>query len=483
LGGTLKERYKKMHARKVLIIGLDCMTPQLAFDQYIGSLPNLKALMGAGYWGNLRSCEPPITVPAWSCMMTSKDPGQLGFYGFRNRKDYTYDALYFANSLAVREPTVWNILSRNRKDSVLIGIPQTYPTKPLRGHLVTGFLAPDNQSAYTYPDELKQEVERVADGYIIDVKDFRTENKEWLKEQVYRMTEKRFRVVEHFLKTKPWDFFMFVEMGPDRLHHGFWRYCDTGHRLYEPGNPYRNVLLDYYIDLDRKIGGLLERIDLRNTSVFVVSDHGAKAMQGGICVNEWLAREGYLRFKEPPKGATRLRMEAIDWAGTRVWGEGGYYCRLFFNVQGREPQGVIPPEEYEKMRSEIVERLEALGDEEGRPIGTRVHRPEDLYRETRNVAPDLIAYFGDLDWRSVGSVGTGCLHTFENDTGPDDANHDYNGIFLFADPRIPASARGRELKGISLYDIAPSVLDCLGLQVPPDMLGRKILDRARLQDV
>ncbi len=158
-----------MKNERVLVIGLDCLTPQLVFERYIDRLPNIRSLMQAGYWGRLRSCDPPITVPAWSCMVTSKDPGQLGFYGFRNRKDYSYEGLAFANSLAVREPTLWNILSKNRRDSVLVGIPQTYPVKPLRGHLVTGFLAPDNQSEHTYPSELKQEVERVADGYIIYV--------------------------------------------------------------------------------------------------------------------------------------------------------------------------------------------------------------------------------------------------------------------------------------------------------------------------
>ena len=29
---------------------------------------------------------------------------------------------------------------------------------------------------------------------------------------------------------------MFVEMGVDRIHHGFWRFIDPAHRLYEPGN-------------------------------------------------------------------------------------------------------------------------------------------------------------------------------------------------------------------------------------------------------
>lgn len=467
-----------MKNERVLVIGLDCLTPQLVFERYIGRLPNLRSLMQAGYWGRLRSCDPPITVPAWSCMVTSKDPGQLGFYGFRNRTDYSYEGLAFANSLAVREPTLWNILSKNRRDSVLVGIPQTYPVKPLRGHLVTGFLAPDNQSEYTYPSELKQEVEKVADGYIIDVKDFRTDDKDWLLRQVYEMTEKRFRVVRHFLKTKPWDFFMFVEMGPDRLHHGFWRFCDPEHRLYQDGNPYRNVLEDYYVFLDRKVGEILAEVDLKKTVVLVVSDHGAKKMQGGICVNEWLRREGYLVLRADPARSSRLKMEEIDWKATKAWGEGGYYSRIFFNVRDREPQGVVPPSDYERFRSEIKERLEALGDDEGRPIGTVLHRPQDLYRECRNVPPDLIAYFGDLDWRSVGSVGMDSIHTFENDTGPDDANHDRFGVFVLADPGLPDSQRGRKLEGITLYDIAPTVLESLGIRPPEDMIGASIRKKA-----
>ena len=41
--------------------------------------------------------RPPITVPAWACAMTGKTPGQLGIYGFRNRKDTSYDGLAVAH--------------------------------------------------------------------------------------------------------------------------------------------------------------------------------------------------------------------------------------------------------------------------------------------------------------------------------------------------------------------------------------------------
>jgi sulfate adenylyltransferase len=83
--------------KRVLIIGLDCAEPSLVFDKYRTELPNLTRLARAGAWGELNSVTPPITVPAWMCSMTSKDPGQLGIYGFRNRADHSYEKLTIAN--------------------------------------------------------------------------------------------------------------------------------------------------------------------------------------------------------------------------------------------------------------------------------------------------------------------------------------------------------------------------------------------------
>jgi predicted AlkP superfamily phosphohydrolase/phosphomutase len=78
-----------------------------------------------------------------------------------------------------------------------------------------------------------------------------------------------------------------VEMGPDRMHHGFWKFMDPEHRKHEPGNPYESAILDYHRHVDSLIGRLLERAD-DDTVVFVVSDHGAKRLDGGIRINEWL---------------------------------------------------------------------------------------------------------------------------------------------------------------------------------------------------
>lgn len=456
--------------RRVLVIGLDSGDPYLVFEKWREDLPVLGQLREQGAYGELESCIPCITVPAWTCMMSSKDPGRLGFYGFRNRADYSYDKLSIATNAAVQEDRVWDILSREGKSVVVVGVPQTYPVRPVNGCLVSSFLAPSIDSDYTYPGELKQEIAEVVGEYLLDVRNFRTEDKDRLLRQIYEMTEKRFRLVRHFLKTKPWDFFMFVEMGVDRIHHGFWKYMDPEHPKYPGASPYQNAIRDYYRYVDWEIGTVLELLD-EDTLVLVVSDHGAKRMEGGICINEWLQQEGYLALKQVPQEPQGLEPEMVDWSRTQAWGDGGYYARLFMNVRGREPQGVIDPVDYERCRDELKACLEALTDPHGRPIGTRVFKPQEIYSECRNVPPDLIVYLGDLCWRSVGTVGGGQIYVSENDTGPDDANHAQQGLLIVSDPRRYWG--GQVWEGWHLLDIAPLVLQALGIEVPPDMQGRR----------
>lgn len=459
--------------RKVLVIGLDCATPQLVFERWQDDLPNLRRLMEGGVYGELESTIPPITVPAWMSMMTSKNPGRLGFYGFRNRADYSYDRMRIASSKAVVEDTVWDILSREGGRVVLVGVPQTYPVKPINGHIITSFLTPSTKSQYTYPAELREEVEALVGEYKLDVENFRTEDKDDLLRQIYEMTEKRFKVVRHLLREKEWDFFMLVEMGVDRIHHGFWKFFDPGHWKYEAGSPYQDAIKDYYQYLDREIGQILGALD-EDTAVLVVSDHGAKHMEGGICINEWLKQEGYLTLREEPQGIVPLEKVEIDWDRTVAWGAGGYYGRLFLNVRGREPRGIIPAAEYESVRDELVEKLSQITDENGVNIGTVAYKPQDVYGECRNVPPDLMVYFGNLFWRSVGSMGHGDTRTRENDIGPDDANHSQQGIFIMYDPRW--QGRGK-VDGLQVMDVGPTLLDLFGLPIPEDMQGKTIAYR------
>ena len=459
-------------ARRVMVIGLDCAEPSLVLERWRDKLPTLSGLMERGVSGRLTSVVPPITMPAWSCMMASRTPGDLGVYGFRNRSDHTYDGNFIADGSSIRADRLWDLVGRAGSSSIVIGVPGTYPPRPLRGVLVSCFLTPSVESRYTYPPALRDEVAETVGEYLFDCTDFRTEDKDGLLGQIYTMTDRRFQLAEHLLETKPWELFALVEMGTDRIHHGFWKYMDPEHRKYEAGSQYEDAILAYHQHVDRLIERLLRHAD-DETLVLVVSDHGAKRLDGGIRVNEWLRQEGLLTLAAEPDGVTSPRAVGIDWARTTAWGEGGYYARIYLNVAGREPEGTVAPEEYERVRNELADRLAAIPDDEGRPMATHVYKPEELYGQVEGVAPDLIVIFGDLLWRSVGTVGGDeGVHTFENDTGPDDANHAQDGLWIAAGAGV--GARGN--LDAHLLDVAPTVLDLLGLPIPEDMRGRSLRD-------
>jgi predicted AlkP superfamily phosphohydrolase/phosphomutase len=401
-------------------------------------------------------------------MMASRTPGDLGVYGFRNRADHSYDAVRIADGTAIQEPRLWDLMTAAGDPSIVIGVPGTYPPRPLNGVMVSCFLTPSTESRYTFPQSLRTEVAEVVGEYQFDCPNFRTEDKDDLLRQIYEMTDRRFALAEHLLATRPWRLFAMVEMGTDRIHHGFWKFMDAEHRKHEPGSAHEHAILDYHRHLDGLIARLLEHAD-EDTVVLVVSDHGAKRLDGGIRVNEWLRREGLLATLEEPAGVCSTADVGIDWSRTVAWGEGGYYARVFMNVRGREPEGIVDSDEYEAVRDDLARRLEAIGDENGRPIGTKAYRPEDVYPEAKGVPPDLIVVFGDLLWRSVGTIGGDeGVHTFENDTGPDDANHAQDGLFILAGPGV---AEGQALDA-HLLDIAPTLLDLIGLETPETMRGR-----------
>ena len=290
---------------------------------------------------------------------------------------------------------------------MVIGVPQTYPLRPINGHMIGDFLTPGTESAFAYPAIFKQETLNVVPDYQFDVKGFRTDDKSALLGRLMDMTESQFKLVKHAITAKPWDFFMYVNIGVDRLHHGFWRFHDPQHRLYQPGNPFEHAIRDYYKMCDTFAAELIELAG-DDVTVLVVSDHGVTRMDGGICVNEWLWRNGWLSLKTPP-GDTLLRIEDadVDWSHTKAWGSGGYYGRIFLNVQGREPSGIIPPAHYQQVRDELAEALLSIPNPDGEPLHTSVFKPEDIYQQVRNIAPDLMVYFGDLHWRAVGTLGHG----------------------------------------------------------------------------
>ena len=426
-------------------------------------------MMGKGVYGRLESCDPPITIPAWTVMASSRSPGVLGIYGFRHRKENSYKDIWIASSRMVKVKRIWDYVAEAGGKSCLIGVPPSYPPFSLEGWLVGGFITPDTNRKYTFPEELGEEIKGVVGDYLVDV-EFRIDDKRSLAKEIFEMTESHFEVIKHMLKTKDWSFFMFVEIGLDRIHHAFWKYFDEAHPLHEPGSEFAKVVEDYYVLLDLKVGELLELVD-DDTVVLVASDHGGKPMKGAFCVNSWLEEQGLLKLRKPVEKVVRLTDAEVDWENTVAWGWGGYYARIFLNLKGREESGIVNPGDYEKVRDEIAERLRGIRGPDGEEWDTKVLKPEEIYLECIGDPPDLMVYFDDLYWRSAGTIGQGKLYLTENDTGPDDAVHDKMGIYLLYDPRNDLGGMVRDL---SILDVAPTLLKVMELPIPEEMEGKPL---------
>ena len=308
--------------------------------------------------------------------------------------------------------------------------------------------------------------------YIFDIPDFRRAGYDVALDQVFKMTERRFQVGRTLATDKPWDFFMLCEIAPDRLHHVFWQHWDPRHPLYEPGNKYETAFQDYYRFLDVEVGKLLEVLP-EDAITIVMSDHGARPMMGGLCFNDWLIQEGYLALEAQPSHVIPIKEAAIDWSRTVAWGDGGYYGRLFLNVKGREPQGILEPARYEEVRDELIAKLEAAPGPDGTPLGTKVLKPQDVYPEVRGVAPDLIVYFGDLAWRSVGSVGNReHLHLRERHRA---RRRQPRSQRRLRDGRPARASRPARSTGLNLVDVGPSILSLYGIDAPEGAVGRSFL--------
>jgi len=455
--------------KKVFVIGLDCATPQIVFDRR-EELPNINRLISGGMAAPFQSIHPPITVPAWMAMVTGKDAGKQGIYGFRHRRSGTYNDMWLSMADKFKEPAIWDIIGQKGFKSCLVSVPPSYPLMPLNGNRISCFMTPDADRDYTYPASLKTEIEERFGQYEFDVK-FRTENRDKLKDDLFRMTSQHMEVIKYLLAEKPWQFFMFVEIGVDRVYHAFWKYFDKSHKAYIAGNEYEDVIMEYHKLIDKGIGDILNLLD-EDTVVFVVSDHGAKAMKGAFCINQWLIDKGYLVLKNTPEEGTSIEKAEIDWSKTRVWAWGGYYSRVFLNVKGREKDGIILPFRYEAWRERLKKELEEITGPQGEKWETRVYRPEELFQEPTGDYPDLMVYLDDLSWRAAGTLGHKTMYLEENDIGPDDAMHDWNGVFIMYDP---AAQQGRRLDTVSILDFAPTVLDVMGFDIPSDMKGKSVL--------
>lgn len=455
----------------LVVVGLDCAPPALVFDRYRPFLPTIARAMGRGTWGALRSTIPPITVPAWACMTSGRDPGELGLYGFRNRDGRGY-ALRTATSEHVRVPRIWDLAEEAGQHAVALYVPPTWPPPRTKASVVSCLLTPGPEAPHTQPPELAAELARFG-PHTPDLHDDGSLSPGQVLAGLRAMAAQHFDVAEHLLAREKPDLLMMVEMATDRLHHALWPAMDPSDPRHAAFAEHARGARDLYAYLDARIGRLMQKAG-PDATLLVVSDHGARSLAGGVRVNEVLRRAGWLVTKEPVEGERPFSIDAIDWSRTRAWSEGGYYARVFLNVRGREPEGALSPAEIDRAKDELGALFSRI-EEQGVVLESRIERPEHAYRETNGTAPDLLVFFGDLSHRSLGGLGAArvlaSIDEVERDRGRGGCNHDWNGVYVLAGPGV--RARGRV--DANLLDVTPTCVALLDLPVRSELGGRSLL--------
>lgn len=456
--------------RRVLLIGLDGATPELVLGAWRGDLRTLDMLADRGVWGSIRSSLPATSLPAWLCLLSGQDPGQLGIYGARRRTDHSYAAPLAVNSRALVEPRLWDILGVAGKHVGVVGAPATTPARPVRGHLIGDNLRPGNGPTI-FPTSLGRQVSTWLEDAPAPRPAPAGDDIGQLIQDVYARTEQRFLLARRLLARGIYDCFVLVDDGIAAIQRALWDSLDTAHPLYRPNHPFAGTIGSFYRFVDEQISDMLELVD-DDTVIVVVSACGAQALNGEFALNEWLLAAGELTLKAVPAGPTPIERCAVDWERTRAWASDD--GMIYLNVAGREPRGTIRADQVEQAGASITERLLALPGPDGQPGAVEVYHPSALYAEVHGIAPDLFVRCTRPGWRPTAALGRGGIWVDAHHAPLDTAFESSSGLLILYDPRNLGG--GRRLAEATIYDIVPTLLAVLGQPIPARLGGRALVE-------
>lgn len=463
---------------RIVVLGLDGFNPELV-KLWADDLPNLMNMQAEGIWGNLQSTIPPTTPLAWTCAQTGVNPGHLGFWDFSFRNDFTYNQPELINAEGIKASPLYKYLSFKRgKKVAIINVPISWPPPEIPGgYAITDFTTPGLERGYTWPNSLKKEVTDLVGEYLLDASDLDTNylilDKELVLQRAHKMDEQRFTLVKHFIKFKKCDYILCGLMGANRLSHIFYRFFDKTHKRYEDNEKFEDILRNHYKYVDTQVGEIRTLLD-PDTTLFIHSAYGLQKLEGRINLNEWLIDQGYMVLTEYPKQPTKVEDSKINWEKTKAWAT-GYTGQIYLNVQGREPHGIVPPSEYESLMKELKGKIMKISDENGNLLKTRFFKRDDVHHgPLAKFGPDIFIFFDECRWNTNEMIGygKGNIYSYDTPVGPDDCSHGFYGYFCAAGPGVPAEG---EKQGVTLLDIAPTVLSIMGEKVPDVMEGGSLV--------
>jgi predicted AlkP superfamily phosphohydrolase/phosphomutase len=483
---------------RTLLLGIDGATYSVldpAFEA--GHMPRLKGLLDRSASGVLTSTVPPYTPPGWTSIFTGVNPGKHGIFGFTLGNVQRKDGLVRLDR--VTAPGLWNVANSQGIQTGLFNIPMTYPPPVVDGWAVSGMLTPEGGGAtpgnYTYPEALSSEIAGAAGSYEIDIEV--NYDEDWksteIIERLSRNVAAKRKALRMLLETRGDVPLVFAVLeAPDRLMHVHYKYidpaCDHYHR--PEAEPIRERAWTFFDEMDEMMGDLLDWAG-DDAWVITMSDHGFgpkdKAVNINLALREWglLAIQGASQVtssqavrnvarrvrKMLPKTMWRKAKQraqaSIDWSRTKAFSGPIPQQGIYLNLEGREPNGIVPRSDYEAVRNEVIERLLTMEDpDDKKPVVDMVHKREEVVHGPQaESAPDLFPVCRDYAYELYdGLFSPSILDDYRHLPR---GFHRMDGIFGVAGPGIAA----RSGLTASLYDIAPTSLYLAGCKLP-EMDGR-----------
>lgn len=423
---------------RVAFVGIDGV-PYSLIEDNPDVFSNLNELIDAGAGGPIDSIVPPESSACWPSLTTGVNPGQTGVYGFQDRENGTYDT-YVPMGRDVQATRVWDRVSDDGRDASVMNVPVTFPPQRNVQRMVSGFLSPSVEKA-AYPDELRDYLAGIDYRIDTNAKLGHDEDKTAFIENAHTTLDARFEAFKHYIEQDDWDLFFGVIMATDRVNHFLFK-------DYTEDREYHDDFLEFYGKLDDYLGRLREAL-ADDVTLIVASDHGFTNLDYVVHCNTWLEENGWHSYSEDEHES----LEDIS-DDTRAYSF--IPGRFYLNLEGREPRGCVPQEDYESVRDELKEEIEALEGPDGEQVVDRVLVKEDAFDgDHDDIAPDLVAVpnhgfdlkagfngheeiFGDSPWTGMHSFDNACLF-IDN-----------------PDANIPETT--------NLYDITPTILDLMEVE-------------------
>jgi len=308
-------------------------------------------------------------------------------------------------------------------------------------------------------------------------------------DEVFEVTRARIKAQEWLIENTDWDLAAFVHFSTDRVQHCLSEYIAPDHPDYATRSkePVAEKVRDAYRMIDDALGNLLSQARGDDLVMFI-SDHGFQSCTRCVHMDQLLRKLGFLHFSArnalfgPMQwGAMRTVArkaydllglhgkvslpQPVNWAKTRAYttirstGEG-----VSVNLEGREVDGIVAPEEYDRVRDEVAQAIGSFVDPAtGRSPVKRVWRREEVFKGKHlESAPDLL--FEPAELYSL-THARSALEDADWVSG----DHRIDGVIVAAGPTVAGDAFAEPA---SLVDVAPTILAALEAPASVEHTGR-----------